>query len=133
MSTLSASVPVQLALADYMQQGGYDTHLRRLRRLLEQRQMAMFNAITQAFPASVSVSQPEGGYFLWLDLGEKVDAARVYQRALAQGVSIAPGTMFAVDDRYRHCIRINTSFEWGPPLVKAIQILATLVADELKS
>ncbi|QMV51491.1 PLP-dependent aminotransferase family protein [Ewingella americana] len=132
MSTLSASVPVQLALADYMQQGGYDTHLRRLRRQLEQRQMAMFNAITETFPPSVSVNQPQGGYFLWLDLGEKVDAAKVYQRALAQGVSIAPGTMFAVDDRYRHCIRINTSFEWGPHTARAIQIIANIVADELK-
>jgi len=61
-----------------------------------------------------------------------VDAAKVYQRALAQGVSIAPGTMFAVDDRYRHCIRINTSFEWGPHTARAIQIIANIVADELK-
>lgn len=137
MSTLSASVPVQLALADFLQKGGapgrYDTHLRRLRRQLEQRMMSMINAITDAFPACVSISQPEGGYFLWLDLGEKVDAARVYRRALTQGVSIAPGTMFAVDDRYRHCIRINTSFEWSPQTARAIEILANLVNEELRA
>ena len=115
MSTLSASVPVQLALADYLQkgaqQGGYDTHLRRLRRVLEQRQMAMRHAILAEFPAQVSVTQPAGGYFLWLDLGDNVDAARVYQRALTKGVSVAPGTMFSADKRFSHCIRINTSFE----------------------
>jgi DNA-binding transcriptional MocR family regulator len=137
MSTLSASVPVQLALADFLQKGGapgrYDTHLRRLRRQLEQRMMSMINAITDAFPACVSISQPEGGYFLWLDLGEKVDAARVYRRALTQGVSIAPGTMFAVDDRYRHCIRINTSFEWSPQTARAVEILANLVNEELRT
>ncbi len=95
--------------------------------------MSMINAITDAFPACVSISQPEGGYFLWLDLGEKVDAARVYRRALTQGVSIAPGTMFAVDDRYRHCIRINTSFEWSPQTARAIEILANLVNEELRA
>jgi len=136
MSTLSASVPVQLALADYLQkgaqQGGYDTHLRRLRRVLEQRQMAMRHAILAEFPAQVSVTQPAGGYFLWLDLGDNVDAARVYQRALTKGVSVAPGTMFSADERFSHCIRINTSFEWGPHTARAISILAALVAEEIK-
>ncbi|MFS7194512.1 PLP-dependent aminotransferase family protein [Rahnella inusitata] len=132
MSTLSASVPVQLALADYLQQGGYDTHLRRLRRVLEQRQMAMHHAIIKEFPAQVSVSQPKGGYFLWLDLGENVDAARIYQLALAKGVSIAPGTMFSADERFRHCIRINTSFEWGPHTARAISVLAALIGEEIR-
>lgn len=135
MSTLSASVPVQLALADFLQkggqQGGYDTHLRRLRRVLEQRQMAMHHAIIKEFPAQVSVSQPQGGYFLWLDLGDNVDAARVYQRALAKGVSVAPGTMFSADERFGHCLRINTSFEWGPHTARAISVLAGLVAEEI--
>ncbi|MFZ4835224.1 PLP-dependent aminotransferase family protein [Rouxiella sp. Mn2063] len=132
MSTLSASVPVQLALADFLQQGGYDTHLRRIRRQLEQRQMAMYHAICSLFPVSVSVVLPDGGYFLWLDLGEQVDAVRLYQRALAKGVSIAPGTLFAVEDRYRHCIRLNTSFEWDSRCEQAIKLLAELVADEVK-
>ncbi|PKE29036.1 GntR family transcriptional regulator [Rahnella sp. AA] len=136
MSTLSASVPVQLALADFLQkggqQGGYDTHLRRLRRVLEQRQMAMHHAIIKEFPTQVSVSQPQGGYFLWLDLGDNVDAARVYQRALAKGVSVAPGTMFSADERFRHCLRINTSFEWGPHTARAISVLAALVAEEIR-
>lgn len=136
MSTLSASVPVQLALADYLQkgaqQGGYDTHLRRLRRVLEQRQMAMRHAITREFPVQVSVTQPQGGYFLWLDMGENVDAARIYRRALAKGVSVAPGTMFSADERFRHCMRINTSFEWGPHTARAISVLAALVAEEIQ-
>lgn len=136
MSTLSASVPVQLALADFLQkggqQGGYDTHLRRLRRVLEQRQMAMHHAIIKEFPAQVSVSQPQGGYFLWLDLGDNVNAARVYQHALAKGVSVAPGTMFSADERFRHCLRINTSFEWGPHTARAISVLAALVAEEIR-
>ncbi|THD38929.1 PLP-dependent aminotransferase family protein, partial [Enterobacteriaceae bacterium ML5] len=101
-------------------------------RVLEQRQMAMYHAILAEFPAQVSVSQPKGGYFLWLDLGENVDAARVYQLALAKGVSVAPGSMFSADQRFSHCIRINTSFEWAPHTARAISILAALVAEEIK-
>ena len=34
MTTLSPSVPAQAALADYLQHGGYDRHLRKLRHCL---------------------------------------------------------------------------------------------------
>lgn len=129
MSTLSASVPTQLALADFMQQGGYDTHLRRLRRQLEQRQLAMHRAIVDSFPAGVTVSQPQGGYFLWLDLGDTVLASKVYQRALAKGISVAPGNMFSASEQFNHCMRINSSFEWNESSQQAIAVLAALVRE----
>jgi len=37
MTTLSAGVPAQVALAEYLQHGGYDKHLRKLRHVLEVR------------------------------------------------------------------------------------------------
>ncbi len=63
MSTLSASVPVQLALADFLHQGSYDAHLRRLRRQLELRQIAMRNAILASFPAEPSSASPAAAIF----------------------------------------------------------------------
>ncbi|WP_045046697.1 PLP-dependent aminotransferase family protein [Rouxiella chamberiensis] len=133
MSTLSASVPVQLALADFLHQGGYDAHLKRLRRQLELRQIAMRNAILSAFPPQIHVSQPAGGYFLWIHLGDNIDATKIYQLALAKGISVAPGTMFAVDDRYKHCLRLNTSFEWNTRAEKALITLGELVHCELEN
>lgn len=37
----------------------------------------------------------------------KVDALQLYDRALAKGISIAPGHMFSLEQRYTHCIRIS--------------------------
>lgn len=64
MSTVSASVPTQLAIADYLTQGGYDTHLRRLRRLMEQRLNAMRQAVVEHFPKNVKISHPAGAIFV---------------------------------------------------------------------
>ena len=127
MSTLSASVPTQLALADYLHQSGYETHLRRLRRQLELRQMAMYRGIQQAFPDEVSISRPEGGYFLWLTLGNGRDAGTLYRRALAQGISIAPGHMFTTGDQFRDGLRLNSSFAWDARHQQAIDALGALV------
>src|SRR5690606_21123062 len=50
MTTLSPSVPAQAAIADYLQHGGYDRHLRRLRHALETQQGAMLAAAARHFP-----------------------------------------------------------------------------------
>lgn len=127
MSTVSASVPMQMAIADYLLHGGYDTHLRRLRRQLAQRQSAMRQAIAHYFPPTVSVSQPDGGYFLWLELPPGLSAMALYQRALAQGISIAPGRMFTTGDHFNHCFRLNASFEWSERLEAAVCTLGELI------
>jgi DNA-binding transcriptional MocR family regulator len=129
MSTVSTSVPTQMAIADYLLHGGYDTHLRRLRRLLAQRQSAMHQAITHHFPPTVKVSQPNGGYFLWLELEATQSSMELYQRALAEGISIAPGRMFTTGDRFNHCFRLNASFEWNDRLETAIKTLARLIRN----
>lgn len=127
MSTVSASVPTQLAIADYLTQGGYDTHLRRLRRLMEQRLNALRQAVVEHFPKNVKISHPAGGYFLWLELEPPFNASELYRRALSQGVSIAPGRMFTTGNQFDHCFRLNASFAWSEQSQKAIQILAQLI------
>lgn len=98
MTSLCASMPAQAAIADYLQHGGYDRHLRKLRYALEGQQANMLAAIARHFPAQTRVSQPSGGYFLWLELPEQMDALKLFHMALAQGISIAPGPIFRPPD-----------------------------------
>lgn len=58
MTSLCASMPAQAAIADYLQHGGYDRHLRKLRYALEGQQANMLAAIARHFPAQTRVSQP---------------------------------------------------------------------------
>ncbi|MCP6135409.1 PLP-dependent aminotransferase family protein, partial [Klebsiella pneumoniae] len=76
-------MPAQAAIADYLQHGGYDRHLRKLRYALEGQQANMLAAITRYFPAQTRVSQPSGGYFLWLELPDQLDALKLFHLALA--------------------------------------------------
>lgn len=126
MSTVSASVPTQLALADYLTQGGYDTHLRRLRRVMEQRLNSMHQAVVDAFPRNVKISHPGGGYFLWLEMEPPFNTNELYLRALEQGISIAPGRMFTTGNKFDHCFRLNASFPWSGHSEQAIKTLGQL-------
>jgi DNA-binding transcriptional MocR family regulator len=80
MTTLSASLPAQLAVADYLQYGGYDKHLRKLRHAMESQLSSLLAALARHFPADVRVSRPAGGYFVWVEFAEGFDALACTRR-----------------------------------------------------
>lgn len=106
-STLNTNVPTQIALARYLERGGFDRHLRRLRNTLAEQQSRYIAAIADAFPSGTRVTRPSGGYFLWVELPEACDALRLQRRASRSGISIAPGPMFSASRSFKNCLRIN--------------------------
>ncbi|MGY1426475.1 aminotransferase-like domain-containing protein [Lysobacter sp. A289] len=122
-TTLNTNVPTQAALAQYLQRGGFDRHLRRLRKTLAEQQADYLEAIARHFPRGTRVPRPAGGYFLWLELPQGADALAIQQRAAALGISIAPGPMFSASRGFGHCLRLNC----GHPLdARVHSALATL-------
>ena len=129
MTTLSPSVPAQAAIADYLQHGGYDRHLRRLRHALESQQASMLASAARHFPASTRVTRPGGGYFLWFEFPEPVDSLKLFQLALAQGISLAPGPIFSATRRFRNCARLNYGHPWGAQSERAMEVLGRILAS----
>lgn len=126
-STLSAAVPSQLAVLHYLQEGGYDKHLRALRATLAAQKEEAVRLVTKHFPPGVRVTHPEGGYFLWVELPPSVDALELHRLALSQNISIAPGPMFSADQRFRHHMRLNYGHPGATQLAPALKTLGRLV------
>ncbi len=131
-TSLSASVPAQLAIADYLQRGQYDRHLRKLRNTLEDQQTEMAAAIASYFPKGTKVSRPLGGYFLWLELPEGIDTMALYQRSLGEGINFAPGPIFSASGEYRNCMRLNYGLprDCISPAIKTLGKLASAMASD---
>ena len=122
-TTLNTNVPSQMAIAHYLERGGFDRHLRRLRRTLAGQQAEYLAAVGRYFPSGTRVTRPAGGYFLWLELPAGTDALAIQRQAAAQGISVAPGPMFSASRGFGHCLRLNC----GHPLDARTQAaLATL-------
>jgi len=130
MTTLSASVPAQRAIADYLEHGGYDRFLRKLRRDLAAQQAAMLSAIDRYFPPQSTATRPDGGYFTWVELPRQVDSLRLFEAALERGISVAPGPMFSARGEFRHHIRLNYGYPWSPEIERAMATLGELAQDE---
>jgi DNA-binding transcriptional MocR family regulator len=56
---------------------------------------------------------------------KKIDSLLLFEKALQHGISIAPGTIFTITDKYRNCIRVNTAL-WSDRIEQAIETLGGL-------
>lgn len=128
-TTLSASVPAQAALAQYLQKGGYDKHLRNLRHTLLVNQIKFIETIERCFPKGTRLTPPQGGYFLWLKLPDGVNALEVHRIALANGISIAPGPIFSAQKGYTDYIRLNYGHIWDARTEASLSTLGAIVED----
>ena len=132
MSTLSTSSPMQLALVDYLATKRYDTHLRKLRRILAERKQQTWQSLHQHFPSDVKIHRSESGYFLWVELPEYMDASELCEQAIAQKISIAPGKMFTTGRAWHNYFRLNASWALGEREKQAVATLANLIRQQIK-
>lgn len=130
-TSLATTVPVQIALAEYLKHGGYDNHLRRLRRTFSLQEMTMVAAVERHFPPGTRLARPSGGYFLWVELPPGVDTLAVHRLALDQGISIAPGPIFSAKREYRNCLRLNYGHPWTAATEQAMTVLGQIIAAAL--
>jgi DNA-binding transcriptional MocR family regulator len=125
---ISTASPTQLAVAEFLTNGGYDHHLRTLRRVYARQTAHVRDAIGRYFPAETRVSRPEGGYILWVEMPEGFDAFRLYEEALGKGISIAPGSIFTLGNKYGNCLRLNAAF-WSERVEQALETLGGLAEN----
>ena len=129
--TLCGAALPQAAMAAFLQSGGYDSHLRRLRRSFADHIDRMIRTIDRTFPAGTRVTRPEGGFVLWLELPAGCDCRELFQDALEQGICFAPGDMFSASNRYTNCIRLSCGEAWNSRIERSLATLADLVHRHL--
>jgi DNA-binding transcriptional MocR family regulator len=125
-TSIATSIPVQGGLAEYLKHGGYDHHLRGLRRAFQAQQADMLRAIQKYFPLATRATRPAGGYFLWVELPPTVDALALHRRALKKGISITPGPLFAPGKQFANCVRLNYGHPWSEQLEAALLTLGRM-------
>ncbi len=126
-TSLATTVPVQIAIADYLRHGGFDRHLRQLRQKLLAQEATLAHAIDAFFPAGTRVTRACGGYFIWMELPRQINTLDLLQTALQQGISIAPGPIFSAQREYGNYLRLNFGHMNAPQALDAVKQLATLI------
>ena len=127
-NTHATSSPPQLAMASFLQSGGYEHHVRKLRRIYAENAKRMTEAVSRCFPEGTKVSRPTGGMALWVELPAHIRALAVYDRALAQKISIAPGPIFSAKQGFQNFLRLNFGNPWTDQIERAVLRLGQIIA-----
>lgn len=130
--TLCGPALPQAALADFLSSGGYDSHLRRIRRVFADNIDRMTRTIDRTFPPGTRVTRPAGGFVLWLELPVPFNARRLFEQALEQNICIAPGDLFTTSDRYNNCMRLSCGHTWDKQMEHSLEVLVGLIQAQLK-
>jgi DNA-binding transcriptional MocR family regulator len=125
-TNIATSTLPQLGIARFLASGGYDHHLRAIRRVYSRNIAQMSQAVMRYFPEGTRVTRPNGGFVLWVQMPEYADSLRLYRQALQAGITLAPGYMFSATDQYRNFIRLNAAF-WSEDAEGAIQRLGEMI------
>jgi DNA-binding transcriptional MocR family regulator len=118
----------QVVLAEYLESGACQRHLHGLRRSYERQVDAMRAAVTRHFPVATRITEPQGGFVLWVELPEEVDTTALHDRAIAAGVSYVPGELFSPSGMYRNCLRLNCGNPHTPEIEDAVRRLGELIS-----
>lgn len=124
---LAPSFLAQGAVYEFLRRGSLEPALERVRTLLRARRDAMLEALETHFPEEARWSQPEGGYFLWLDLPPGTEADELLEEAIAAGVTFVKGAdFFPPEAGGANSARLAYSFATPGEITAGIERLGSL-------
>jgi DNA-binding transcriptional MocR family regulator len=124
---ISSSTITQEAVANFLKSGRYEKHLRQLRQTLQSNYQHYLHAIAEYFPEGTKTSRPQGGLALWVEFNKKVNTTELYDRAIKQKISIAPGRMFTLQNQFENCMRLSLGLPWSGDVEHKLKLLGRLV------
>jgi len=93
---MQAPLVDQMAVAELLDGGLLERHVRRTRKRLAGRMRALLDALAAELP-ELSVREPAGGTCAWVELPPGVETAGLAAEALARGLAWGPGEAFRLD------------------------------------
>lgn len=115
---------VEAAVADMMEEGEVQRHIRRARRVYRARRDVLVESLRDRLKERLEFDCPSGGLALWARAAPSVDVEAWAQRAEARGVAFNPGGRYGFDGRARPFARIGFARCSEAELETAVAMLA---------
>jgi DNA-binding transcriptional MocR family regulator len=130
MHTVSTNTLAQAAVANFLSNGRFELHLRHLRKALHTQSLRYIQAVSEYFPEDTRISRPQGGFTLWLEMNEKINAYKLHKRAVQKhNIGIAPGQIFSSQGLFENCFRLSYGEPWSDKVEEGIKTLGKMVRE----
>jgi 2-aminoadipate transaminase len=124
---ISPNMLSEVTVHQFCVSGDIDRSIATVRGALQRRSSLLAAGLRREIPGCQFV-EPDGGYFLWVDLPEDVDAAKLFTAAAARGVAVVKGGDFLLEGG-EHSLRLAYSAVLTDQVDEGVARLAAAVAD----
>ena len=124
---ISPNMLSEVTVHQFCASGDIDRSIATVRRALAERAALLAQALRREIPGA-TFNEPDGGYFLWVDLPDDIDVAKLAPAAAERGVAVVKGTDFLLEGGH-HSLRLAFSAVTSDQVDEGVRRLAAAIAD----
>lgn len=113
----------------FLESGGYDQHLKSLRKRYAFQVQEARGLIARYFPSGTRATEPCGGFVIWIELPNGLNTVELFQLALDEHISLTPGSLFSPSGRYLNAFRLSCCYPFNQQYISAIKRVGELVSQ----
>jgi 2-aminoadipate transaminase len=121
----------QLVVGEYLATQPWREQVKDFRELYRQRRDAMLDALAAQMPDGCRWTTPAGGFYVWLELPEGINAKAMLPRAVSSRVAYVPGTGFYADGGGTDHLRLSYCFPPPDRIREGVRRLASVIEAEI--
>lgn len=117
--------------AKFAENGRLERHKQVLIDIYRRKRDRMLAGLERYMPDGARWTNPQGGFFIWLELPERVDTVKILKKAIEAGVNYLPGPACFASGKGRNTIRLAFSFVALEQIEPGLRILGEVIGQEL--
>ena len=120
----------QMMANEFMKRYDLDGLIQKMRASYAHKCGTMLKAMDEYFPKGIFYTRPNGGLFIWCDLGNGIDTLALSKKTIAEKVVYVPGCTFMTDmEKPCSALRLNYSTMSDEKIVEGIKRLGKPFRD----
>lgn len=129
VSSLAESRLLSETLGHFLESGGYDHHLRTLRRRYAAQLEEARGIIARHFPQGTRATRPSGGFVFWVELPGEINCVELFHRLLQEKICLTPGALYTLGDRCNHALRLSCCYPFDERYTWALKRTGALACE----
>lgn len=130
VSDVHSNILAQMICHRILTEYDFEAHIAELKKIYKRKYTIMAEGIKNYFSSKVTVTEPQGGLFIWGTLPEGSDMLDFVRKAIERKVAVVPGTAFLTDENAKTTsFRMNFSTPTDEQLTEGCKILGQLTKE----
>ncbi|MFV1983979.1 MAG: PLP-dependent aminotransferase family protein [Thiohalomonadales bacterium] len=107
VSSLMTPPYIQHAFTEFLKGGSYIRTVNKATTVYLARMTQLRRWVYEYFPKGIRYTNPQGGYFLWIELPKSIDAKMLTTMALKRKIGIGLGSLFSSSELFKNHVRLS--------------------------